>query len=117
MNATRIAGSILLSSLLVAGPALAVPGYEIVRVNKDATLAPGAVTSITVTCPVGKQVLGGGSGNNTWTGARVVPVQSMPSPNTSTFNNSNNQWTVGFVNFGTAQITLNLAVYAICASQ
>ncbi len=99
------------------GPA-GLSGHEVIRVNEDATLAAnGGFFFITITCPDGKKILGGGAGNSAWTnGFGVIPVLSMPSPNTSTWNTSETTWTVGFSNIDSVPHTLNLAAYAICAT-
>jgi len=95
-------------------------GYEVIRQNIQVSPFPeNSLKDITLTCPEGKRVLGGGSGNNVWTniaaGVMILPVQSMPSPNSSTFNTSETSWTVSFANFGIS-IDVNLAVYIICAN-
>jgi hypothetical protein len=46
-----------------SGPAQAsITGHEVVRVSKQVNLAPGAFDTLTVRCPEGKKVFGGGSG-------------------------------------------------------
>lgn len=110
-------GIALALALVLSVPALAgLPGHTVVRVNRSATVAAGGFYHITVTCPAGKKVLGGGFGNNAITWAKVIPTTSMPSPNTSTFNSSSTQWTVSWLNIGTTPVNLNFAAYAICAT-
>ena len=91
-------------------------GNEVVAA---ADMESGEVHAITITCPGGKKVFGGGAGNNAWTNlsVHVVPVLSIPSPNTSTFNTSTTEWTVGFINFGSdLTFDIDLAAYAVCAT-
>jgi len=91
--------------------------YEIIRKNEDVKLtANGGIYSMTITCPTGKKVVGGGWGNNSWTNlsTNVDTVISMPSPNTSTFNTSSTEWTIGWINRANFDESLNLAGYAIC---
>jgi hypothetical protein len=71
------------------------------------SVAPNAVTTLTVACPVGKRVFGGGYESNT-NAALVHPVATYPPTQDS--------WRVILQNDQSTAASIQFRVYAVCAT-
>jgi hypothetical protein len=96
-----------------AGPAgpPGVSGYVVSGTNFSPTVNAGDQWSVTVSCPMGKSLLGGGFTDTSagWSPLRLVSSGPYQPQSTTT-------WTVTVMNDGANQVTRTLWVWVICGT-
>lgn len=93
-------------------------GYQVIRQNAQNSFAANGFFVQTLQCPEGKVVMSGGYGHNGWTNNfQVLAAFSGPSPNTSNFNTSETSWTVGWKNYESFPLDLNVAIWIVCVDE
>ena len=83
---------------------------EVVQNAKEVSLKSNSPEAITVSCPDGTKVLGGGGGSDVFGAANFVVVWSMPITG-----QQNDGWTVGIVNRSLTTKKGTIAAYALCS--
>ena len=82
---------------------------EVVQNAKEVSLKSNSPEAITVNCPEGTKVVGGGGGSEVFSATNFVMVWSMPITG-----QQNNGWTVGIVNRSLTTKKGTIAAYALC---